>query len=373
MNIVITHEFPFEKKFYGGGNQIVKGLSSVLAQNNHKVKILTNGKDEFNLNNNNIGVEYLFLTKFTKFSFLIYYAKLFIYLYKQKPDFVISFTSESFVISLYCKLLKINSSLYQAAPEFPNFTKLNYELFVNIRFKFGIFLQFLGTKFTPHIYTISEYTSKMLVKKWGVNIKKVSTLGLGLDSEIINMSNDFTNDTLNIRNFKVLSFGRITYNQKPFNLVVQPLSELTTYWDKWTIIGDGPDLDNLKNDISFFGIASKVFFTGTLDTKQIINYLNESDVIILPSNYESFFITVYESLLFKKVVITDDVADIKENLELFSNIKIVDSKNKNLYKNTIQDVFNNYNLYLKDVNKASHFIKNKYNWDQVYKKLLNLN
>ena len=213
----------------------------------------------------------------------------------------------------------------------------------------------------------------MLVKKWGVNIKKVSTLGLGLDSEIINMSNDFTNDTLNIRNFKVLSFGRITYNQKPFNLVVQPLSELTTYWDKWTIIGDGPDLDNLKNDISFFGIASKVFFTGTLDTKQIINYLNESDVIILPSNYESFFITVYESLLFKKVVITDDVADIKENLELFSNIKIVDSKNKNLYKNTIQDVFNNYNLYLKDVNKASHFIKNKYNWDQVYKKLLNLN
>ncbi len=369
MNIVITHEFPFEKKYYGGGNQIVKGLSTILAQKNHNVTILTNGKDEFNLNNNNLGVKYLFLTNYSKFSFLIYYLKLFFYLYKQKPDFVLSFTSESFVISLYCKMLKLNSALYQAAPEFPNFTKFNFKFFLNIRFKFGIFLQFLGIKFSPHVYTISDYTSRMLIKEWGASVNKVSTLGLGLDNDILNMSNYKNEVNYKNGNFKLLSFGRITFDQKPFNLIVQPLYNLIQFWDNWVIIGDGPDLNILKNTIENYKITDKVKFTGTLETNEIINYLKNADIVILPSNYESFFITVYESLLFNKIVITDDVADIKINLDKFNNIKIVNSKDPILYQNAIEDIFLNYNKFIFKANEASTFIKNKYNWEEVYKKL----
>ncbi len=369
MKIVITHEFPFEKKYYGGGNQIVKGLSNILAQKNHNVTILTNGTDEFNLNNNKLGIKYLFFTKYSKVSFLIYYFKLFIYLFKYKPDYVISFTSESFVVAIYCKLLKINSSLYQAAPEFPNFSKINYNLLLNIRYRFGIFLQFLGTKFTPHVYTISDYTSQSLIKEWGVDKNKVSTLGLGIDQQILISSSDF--NLLNTKNceFNILSFGRITFAQKPFNLIVQPLSNLSDLWKNWVIIGDGPDLNSLKHSIKKSHLSNKVIFTGALQTDEIIEYLKSTDIVILPSNYESFFITVYESLLFNKIVITDDVADIKLNLSRFNNIRIVDSKNAFIYQLAIEDVFRNYNEYMGNSYEASKYIRKNYTWEYIYKKL----
>ncbi len=369
MKIVITHEFPFEKKYYGGGNQIVKGLSNILVQKNHNVTILTNGTDEFNLNNNNLGIKYLFLTKFSKISFLIYYFKLFIYLFKIKPDYVISFTSESFVVAIYCKILKINSSLYQAAPEFPNFTRFSYDSLKNIRFKLGIYFQFLGTKFTSHVYTISDYTSKMIIKEWGVSKNKVSTMGVGIDEDILINSNYF--NTINYKNsgFKILSFGRITFAQKPYNLIVEPLFKLSNFWNNWVIIGDGPDLNSLKSAIENYKLSKNVTFTGTLQTSEIIKYLKEADIVILPSNYESFFITVYESLLFNKIVITDDVADIKTNLNKFDNIKIVDSKNSELYQKTIEDVFINYNKYITNACEASNFIRSVFTWDVVYKKI----
>ena len=369
MNIVITHEFPFEKKYYGGGNQIVKGLSGILAQKSHNVTILTSGSDEFKLNDNELGVKYIFLTKFSKISFIPYYFKILFFLLRKKPDYVISFTSESFIVTLFCRLFRINSSLYQAAPEFPNFTKFNYQFLFNIRFKLGIFLQFLGTKYTNHIYTISDYTTKMLKKEWGLDSKKISTLGLGLDDIILAKSKEKNLVKISNSSFNILSFGRITFNQKPFNRIVKPLSNLSNYWENWFIIGDGPDLDNLKNTIDSYNLTDKVTYTGSLQTAEIINYLKHCDIVILPSNYESFFITVYESLLFDKIVITDDVADIKLNLFEFSNLKIVNSKNIDNYQNMIEDVFINYDKYILNANKCSTFIRNSFNWDTIYDKI----
>ncbi len=369
MNIAITHEFPFEKKFYGGGNQIVKGLSIILAQKNHNVTILTNGKDEFNLNNNILGIRYKFLTKFSKTSFLKYYLKLFFYLLNNKPDYVISFTSESFFVALYCKILKINSSLYQASPEFPNFSKFNYNSILNIRYKLGIYFQFLGTKYTPHVYTISDYTTKMIIKEWRVDENKVSTMGLGLDQDILNDSSAYNIINFKTSDFNILSFGRITFVQKPFHLIVEPLSNLTNYWKNWTIIGDGPDLNSLKHSIDQHSLTDKVIFTGTLQSNEIIKYIKDSDIIILPSNYESFFITVYESLLYNKVVITDDVADIKSNFLSYKNIKIVNSKDPFLYQNTIHDIFKNYNRYILNSTEAASFIRNNFTWDNIINKI----
>ena len=101
----------------------------------------------------------------------------------------------------------------------------------------------------------------------------------------------------------------------------------------------------------------------------IVKYLNDADIVILPSNYESFFITVYESLLFNKVVITDDVADIKSNLNKFNNVKIINSKEPTLYEKTIEDVFLNFNTYIKDTKEASNFIKNSFTWNSIYNKI----
>ena len=144
---------------------------------------------------------------------------------------------------------------------------------------------------------------------------------------------------------------------------------MSNYWENWFIIGDGPDLDNLKNTIDSYNLTDKVTYTGSLQTAEIINYLKHCDIVILPSNYESFFITVYESLLFDKIVITDDVADIKLNLFEFSNLKIVNSKNIDNYQNMIEDVFINYDKYILNANKCSTFIRNSFNWDTIYDKI----
>jgi len=56
-----------------------------------------------------------------------------------------------------------------------------------------------------------------------------------------------------------------------------------------TVIGDGPDLNNLKNLVKNSGICDQVFFTGTLVGESLINSLNQHRFLLVPSRWKEPF------------------------------------------------------------------------------------
>ena len=94
---------------------------------------------------------------------------------------------------------------------------------------------------------------------------------------------------------KLLSIGRLV-EQKDYPTTLKALASLsnTNREFEYKVIGEGSlqqSLSQLSEDI---GIAQSISWIGK--TKLVTNYLNESDVLILSSNYEGFGLVLLEAM-----------------------------------------------------------------------------
>lgn len=56
-----------------------------------------------------------------------------------------------------------------------------------------------------------------------------------------------------------------------------------------TIIGEGPEKENLQQQAQQLGIADRIIFAGTKKGEELVNLLNEHEVILIPSVWEEPF------------------------------------------------------------------------------------
>ena len=359
MKILFTYQFPFHLKGYGGGQQIIRGFASSLSKLGHDVYVICPGSDELNLNINDYPVKYIFSQNYSKrFSFLnsIYNSLLNIIILK--PNLVCSFTGEASFVIPFCRFNSIKNSTYIAAPDLPTFSPLvSLQNLKNIRFNFSTFLQMVGVKFCTNNFIISNYLKKQLVERWGINKNNCYVLGCGL-SEIF-----FEQSLNNTVKYDFVSIGRIALKQKPLDKIAYALSKVNYIWNSWTIIGSGDDELYFKDLVKELKIDKKINFVGTKSSIQIKEMILEHKVVLLPSSYESFFITAYESLALNKIVITNDVADLKLHFGNLVNAIIVKNSDIDTYTKAI---INSINLYDGgSIFKSSENIKNNFHWNQI--------
>ena len=79
------------------------------------------------------------------------------------------------------------------------------------------------------------------------------------------------------------------------------------------IIGTGPDLEELKQQFQTEKEASKVTFITTAKTPQDVQeYLEESDILLVTSNYEGGPLVVYEAMACKVVPVSFNVGNVRK-------------------------------------------------------------
>ncbi len=79
------------------------------------------------------------------------------------------------------------------------------------------------------------------------------------------------------------------------------------------LLGDGPDMEFMKQDCEARGIASKVNFMGSVT--QVENYIANADCIIQPSYHESFSMVSLEAMACEVPTVTSDIDGIPEVVE----------------------------------------------------------
>ena len=102
----------------------------------------------------------------------------------------------------------------------------------------------------------------------------------------------------------IVSMGRMT-SQKNFELLINAYSKSRITQNlKLIIIGDGPQLESLKNLVSDLDLSNEIIFTGRLSNPFPI--VKNSKFLVNPSSYESFCNVILEALTLSKAVIATD-------------------------------------------------------------------
>ena len=93
---------------------------------------------------------------------------------------------------------------------------------------------------------------------------------------------------------EIIYVGRIEYNQKRTDRVVDIWRELEPRYPDWklTIVGDGDNKEDLQNLIHEYGLK-RVEITGFVNP---INYYKRASILLLTSEYEGFGLVVAEAM-----------------------------------------------------------------------------
>jgi glycosyltransferase involved in cell wall biosynthesis len=79
------------------------------------------------------------------------------------------------------------------------------------------------------------------------------------------------------------------------------------------IAGSGPLEDELKTAAADLGVEDLVTFTGYLPQReQIYSLLHQSDIFLVPSEYEGFCVAAVEAMACRSVVIASDIEVLRE-------------------------------------------------------------
>lgn len=194
---------------------------------------------------------------------------------------------------------------------------------------------------SDHIVAQSSDTKKNAIKYYNPN-KEIHIIPLTYQSY------DFQNidrEKLNLDTNKIytISIGRLV-KRKGFDFLIKGIASLKDKNIHSLIIGDGPEMDNLKNLAKELKVDNQIHFLGRIISKKKFQYLSNSDIYILSSMHEGFGIVLQEAMqVGLPILATDnggqiDIVKNNENgylfkfgdIERFQKAfkKIIENKNK---------------------------------------------
>lgn len=161
--------------------------------------------------------------------------------------------------------------------------------------------------FSDHIITVSEF-DRIYGFNFGVGSPdKVTTVHNGIP-----IQDSQTKETKVVRQpCKVIMVARFD-DQKDQMTLIQALGLLKNETWFMEFIGSGPTLERCKQEANKLGLENKIKFLG--QQRNIKDFLNNSDIFVLSTNYEGFPLTILEAMRAKLPVIATNVGGNNESI-----------------------------------------------------------
>lgn len=185
-------------------------------------------------------------------------------------------------------------------------------------------------KFTKNIHIIQTGIETSKFYKENFNQKDINSLKkkLGIKKK------DFVVMTVS-RLAKEKSVDRIINNHKE---LVKKYSNM-----KLLIVGDGPDIDKLKNEAKSLGVSDSVIFTGKVPLSDIPIYYQLGNVFVTASKSETQGLTVVEAISSSlPIVAVKDDSFVNSVIEDFNGFVFTDDEK---YINSISKLYEDKDLY----------------------------
>lgn len=171
----------------------------------------------------------------------------------------------------------------------------------------------------PDLVFSNTRSSVMEAEERGAPLTKTRTLPVGFRLEDYPWSG--TRTYKHAGRFQIVSVGRVAL-EKGFDIAVRALSELhrrSKLEFEYTIIGDGPEMANIRRLVQECGIQHLVRFTGAVSIADVIAKVRDADVLVVPSVpsntwRENQACVMQEAMLMGVAVIASDIGGVSESL-----------------------------------------------------------
>lgn len=149
--------------------------------------------------------------------------------------------------------------------------------------------------FSDALISISNPTTKSLIKNYCAGEENVFTIPLGIDFDHILASNSFK--TLSEREYDVTFVGRFAAIKRICDLI-EAVSILVNRGRsiKVALIGDGPQMNIIQKEVLSLGLSKNVYFFGFIDENIKYSILCNSKIFVLPSEREGFSLSTLEAM-----------------------------------------------------------------------------
>lgn len=131
-----------------------------------------------------------------------------------------------------------------------------------------------------------------------------------------------------------------------------------------TIIGEGPEKQNLENLIKNLKLGAYVSFYQNLKRKDLIQQLEESKIFCLPSKVEGFGISIVESAAAGTPYVVSDIPVFAEVTHNFLGGESCEVGNINQLAQQLQKFLSNEKLYNKKISECKK-LATLYNWEII--------
>ncbi|HOM64532.1 MAG TPA: glycosyltransferase family 4 protein [Ignavibacteriales bacterium] len=227
------------------------------------------------------------------------------------------------------------------------------------------------------IISVSDKIKETIVKNYSIKASKIITIYNPVDKTIqkIETPKEILLKELEIKqeDFTIGYVGRFKYDVKNLEIITSKINEILQIADniKFLFVGNGDDLSLLQNEVKDYKEKVKII----ISPKNLGDFYNLLDVIIVPSYIESFGLTTLEAGLFKKVILANSNSAVSEyllhgkNVMLFNDSKDLITKIKIVYSDKLlrESLANNlYNYVLENHKPEDYIVKLK----EVYLDLL---
>lgn len=263
----------------------------------------------------------------------------------------------------YIHKAKIVSTLHQ-----DTFQSFKYEYNRITSFFFTLFWCLIQSKF-DNVVCISKQIEKKYCR---IILTKVLTIYNGCSIEEGNTNNDISLALSKIKEkYHVIGTYAYVTKRKGLEQVINSLLFLPDY--AFVIIGDGPEILNLKKIAKKNSVEERVFFFSFQEKPYL--YLKYFDLYIMPSYSEGFGLSMVEAALCKRPIVCSNLDSFHE---IFPNREAIffQPKNINDLQMKIKECYNMKELYsLKAYMRVVNAFTDKVmasNYEKLYNSILKI-
>ena len=184
---------------------------------------------------------------------------------------------------------------------------------------------------------MSNPTKDAFVQKIHIDLKKTTVYYNCLNGrEVIEKSKEEMDDIFSNRYVNLLTVGRVS-SEKGQDMIPKVVRSLNDegYSVHWYIIGDGPNLNKVKEMIEKENVSNEVILLGVKSNPY--PYMKACDIYIQPSYTEGYSTTICEAgILGKAIIGTKPSGGIRDQIKNGENGLIVDASVEGLKKGIIR-------------------------------------
>lgn len=166
-----------------------------------------------------------------------------------------------------------------------------------------------------HIIVPSKYLSG-IVAGWGIPADRVTVIYNGSDFRPSDTPKEEARKSIGVAGNIILSCGRLA-PWKGFRMLIKIMPQLlqVNQFFRLVIVGDGPQLGELRSMARTLGLERKVFLPGAKTTTELATYLAAADLFVLNTGYEGFSHQLLEALRAGVPVVTTTAGGNRELIE----------------------------------------------------------